>query len=214
MFTGIVREIGTVRAVAPRAEARLLVVEAPETRRDASEGDSICVDGACLTVTGLQGTALAFDVGAETLRLTTLGGLRQGDSVNVEPSLRLGDRLGGHFVSGHVDGVGTVSRMDQLPGEVRLRVDVEPALTDEMIMKGSVAVDGISLTIAALGRGSFEVSLIPHTLAVSTMGRKRPGDRVNVECDMIGRWVRRLLGGSGTRESPALTVEQLEEQGF
>ena len=152
---------------------------------------------------------------AETLRLTTLGALREGSRVNLEPALQVNDRLGGHFVSGHVDGTGTIRGMERLPGEVRLEVDVPPNLTDMMIMKGSVAVDGVSLTIAALREGAFEVSLIPHTLGATTLQHKRSGERVNIECDMIGRWVRRLLGGESNGDvRRGLSVQDLEEQGF
>lgn len=189
----------------------MLSIEAGPVEREAAAGDSICVHGVCLTVTEAADERLRFDVGAETLRRTTLGDLRRGDTVNLEPALRVGDRLSGHFVSGHVDGVGTVRRRRELPGETRLAVDVSPELTDNMIVKGSVAVDGVSLTIAALERGAFEVSLIPYTLSGTTLSECRVGARVNVECDMLGRWVRRLLKGD---EASQLTVEQMEQQGF
>ncbi len=210
MFTGIVAQTGQVLS-ADRAGTLELSVEAGAVGEGAAIGDSICVHGVCLTVSEATDGRLHFDVGAETLRRTTLGELRRGDRVNLEPALRVGDRLGGHFVSGHVDGVGTVSRSVELPGETRLRVDVAPELTDNMIMKGSVAVDGVSLTVAALERGAFEVSLIPHTLRATTLSECRTGVRVNVECDMIGRWVGRFLGADGRS---GLTVEHLEEQGF
>jgi len=215
MFTGIVQHVGTVRNVARRADACALSVDAGPVAEGAAAGDSICVDGACLTVTGASGPLLSFDVGAETLRRTTLGELHEGARVNLEPSLRVGDRLGGHFVSGHVDGVGVIRRKDELSGEVRLRVEVEPALSADMVMKGSVAVDGISLTVAGLERDAFEVSLVPYTLAVTTMGHKGPGDHVNVECDMIGRWVKRVLeGGTAQVQGRPLSIPELEDQGF
>jgi len=213
MFTGIIRQIGTVRAVELRPQARVLTIHADGM--PASAGDSVCVDGVCLTATRVEGAAIAFDVSAETLRLTTLGELRAGAEVNLEPSLRAGEPMGGHFVSGHVDGTGRIRQKEARAGEVRLAVEVEPGLAEQMVMKGSVAVDGISLTIAALATGSFEVSLIPFTLSATTMGRKGSGDRVNIECDMIGRYVRRLLGReSAPSHDGSLTMKDLEEQGF
>jgi riboflavin synthase len=214
MFTGIIRHVGTVRTVRRRAQSCALSLEAGPVAAEVVVGDSVCVDGVCLTATKVDSSQVEFDVGAETLRLSTLGALREGDTLNLEPSLRVGDPLGGHFVSGHVDGVGTIRRKDELPGEVRLEVEVSPDLTDQMIMKGSVAVDGISLTIAALASGSFEVSLIPHTIAATTMQHKGPGDRVNIECDTIGRWVRRVVSGKPAEATGSLSIPHLEEQGF
>ncbi len=215
MFTGIIREVGIVRAVeAPRGMG-VVTVEAGRVAALVARGDSVCVDGVCLTATRVEPPTMRFDVSAETLRLTTLGELREGVEVNIEPSLRVGDPLGGHFVSGHVDGTGTIRTKEARAGEVRLMVDVAPALSEQLVLKGSVAVDGISLTVAALATDSFEVSLIPFTLEATTMRRKGRGDLVNIECDMLGRYVRRLLerdGGPGPRR--VLTVQDLEEQGF
>lgn len=215
MFTGIIQQMGTVVAVERRPQSRVLAIDAGPLADGVTVGDSVNVDGACLTATRIEGTQVTFDAGAETLRLTALADLREGDRVNLEPSLRMGDQLGGHFVSGHVDGVGTIRRKNELAGEVRLEVEVEPRLTEMMILKGSVAVDGISLTIAGLSPGEFEVSLIPHTLTATTIQFKRPGQRVNIECDMMGRWVKRLLaqGGLAAPERP-LSIQELEEQGF
>ncbi len=214
MFTGIVQEVGTVTDVRHGAESRVLTVEAPAVAALTEIGDSVCIGGACLTATALDGAAISFDVSAETVRLTTLAELRRGDLVNVEPSLRMGDKIGGHFMSGHVDGVGVIRELRSLPGETRLRVEVDKRLTDDMIMKGSVGVAGISLTIAALEDGAFEVAVIPHTMAVTTLHSRGPGDRVNIECDMIGRWVRRLLGDAGVATGGPVTLQQLEEGGF
>jgi len=214
MFTGIVQHVGRVVGIVRRGEARVLTVDAGPPAAQVAIGDSVSVNGACLTAVRIEGERVSFDVGAETVRLTTLGHVREGDPVNLELSLRVGDRLGGHFVSGHVDGVGTVRRLTEMPGEVRLEVEVAPGLTDQMIPKGSVAVEGISLTIAALRRGAFEVSVIPHTLAATTLAARRPGDAVNIECDMIGRWVRKLVQGAGEGTGPTLSRHDLEEQGF
>jgi len=183
---------------------------------DVSVGDSVLVDGVCLTATTRQGNRAQFDVSAETLRLTTLGGLKRGSRVNLELAMRPSDRFGGHLVSGHVDGTGTIVAKSPLPGETRLTVSVASRLTDMMVPKGSVAVDGISLTVAQLKDGSFEVSLIPYTLSATTLGMKAAGDRVNVECDMLGKWIRRLLrrGDEGRDAGGGLTLDRLREEGF
>jgi riboflavin synthase len=214
MFTGIIQHVGTVAAVRREAQSATLSVDVGPIAADAAVGDSICVRGACLTATGVNGTVVDFDVSTETMRLTTLGDLRQGTPVNLEPSLRIGDRLGGHFVSGHVDGVGTIRKLEERPGEVRLAVDVEPRLTADMILKGSVAVDGISLTIAALDEASFECSLIPETMRATAMQFHAAGARLNIECDMIGRWVRKLLDVQTGSAYGDMSVDDLREQGW
>lgn len=215
MFTGIIREIGVVRSLSRQAQSGMLVVDLADMANEVAPGDSVSVDGCCLTATEAHESLATFDVSAETLRLTTLGGLHEGDRVNLEPALRVGDRLGGHFVSGHVDGLGTILQNNALPGEVRLEVEVSTDLADAMVMKGSVAVDGTSLTIAALRATAFEVSLVPYTLKMTTLQYRRPGDRVNIECDMIGRWVKRLLGSDDVRsDRNQLSMQDLEEQGF
>jgi riboflavin synthase len=215
VFTGIIQHLGTVTAVEDHHDRRVLSVDAGPIGSATRQGESVSVDGVCLTAAAAAGPLVRFDVTAETLRLTTLGRLHPGDRVNVEPALRVGDRLGGHFVSGHVDGLGTISAKDRLPGEVRLAVRTDPALLDQMVLKGSVAVDGVSLTIAALDRTAFVCSLIPHTLSATTLGLKTTGQAVNVECDMIGRWVKRWLTNSaGPAPDRKLTIEMLEDQGF
>jgi riboflavin synthase len=205
MFTGIVEELGEVVGVERLAGAAKLTVRGPRVTADAAHGDSIAVNGTCLTVTGLDGPAFTADVMAETLSRTGLGALRPGSPVNLERSLRVGDRLGGHLVQGHVDGVGRiVSRAPAGHWEV-VRITVPPALGRYLVEKGSVAVDGVSLTISALGGGPggegpgdeawFEVSLIPATLAATTLGRVQPGAGVNLEADVIGKYVERMLHG-------------------
>ncbi|MFO7957948.1 MAG: riboflavin synthase [Candidatus Brocadiia bacterium] len=214
MFTGIIQHVGTVVGVRRLPNARVLTVDVGPLADRVSVGDSVSVNGVCLTATSLEGPNVTFDVSAETVSRSSLSELRQGARVNLEPALRAGDPIGGHFVNGHVDGVGTIRRKEERPGEVRLEVAVAPELTADMVMKGSVAVDGISLTVAALRRDTFEASVIPHTMAVTTLQHKSAGDTVNIECDMIGRWVRRVLDqreGAGTRN---LRIEDMEEQGF
>jgi riboflavin synthase len=188
MFTGIVRELGTVEAF----DGSRLVVAAPETAASAAVGDSVAVAGVCLTVVANEDSRLAFDAVPETLSRTALGTLERGDGVNVEPSLRVGDPLGGHVVQGHVDAVGRVRSVTPEGDSRRVWVDAETVVR-YCIEKGSIAVDGVSLTVAAFDDEGFEVALIPHTLAVTTLGRLEPGDEVNLEADVLGKVVERLL---------------------
>jgi riboflavin synthase len=189
MFTGIVLEVGTVVAF----DGSRLVVEAPETATDAKVGDSVSVAGVCLTVVVAEESRLAFDVVPETVSRTMLRRLEPGSSVNLEPSLRVGDRLGGHVVQGHVDAVGHVRSLEPEGDGRRLWIDAPDTVLGYCIEKGSIAVDGVSLTIAAFDDDGFEVALIPHTLAVTTLGRLEPGDDVNLEADVLGKVVERLV---------------------
>ena len=214
MFTGIIQAVGTVHALRAGGAARVLTIALGPLAEQVAVGDSVAIDGVCLTATAVRAPNAEFDVSAETLRLTTLSRLREGSLVNLEPALRVGDRLGGHFVQGHVDGVGTVQRFEELPGEARLGVQVAPALSEQIILKGSIAVDGISLTVAELREGYFEVSVIPHTRQATTLRHLRAGDAVNIECDVIGRYVRSLVGRATGPGEEALTLNRLEEQGF
>jgi riboflavin synthase len=189
MFTGIVRELGTVDAF----DGSRLVVAAPETAAAAAVGDSVAVAGVCLTVVGNEDGRLAFDAVPETLARTALGSLDPGDTVNLEPSLRVGDALGGHVVQGHVDAVGRVRSVEAEGESRRVWVDAPDTVVRYCIEKGSIAVDGVSLTIAAFDDDGFEVALIPHSLAVTTLGSLEPGDQVNLEADVLGKVVERLL---------------------
>ena len=182
MFTGIVRERGRVVSF---DAGRLLVA----ARTDADIGDSVAIAGVCLTVVGRDGGGLAFDVVGETLERTTLGGKSAGDEVNVEPALRAGEPLGGHIVQGHVDGVGTFRGAT---GGLTW-FDAPPSLLRYCAVKGSIAVDGTSLTVAALDRAGFAVALVPHTLEATTLGELAPGDPVNLEPDVLAKYVERLL---------------------
>jgi riboflavin synthase len=191
MFTGIVREVGTVVAF----DGSRLVLEAPGTASESAVGDSVAVAGVCLTVVEAGEGRLAFDVVPETLSRTALGGLASGGSLNVEPSLRVGDRLGGHVVQGHVDAVGRVRSVAPEGEGRRLWVDAPGTVLGYCVEKGSIAVDGVSLTVAAFDDDGFEVALIPHTLAVTTLGRLEPGAEVNLEADVLGKVVERLVAG-------------------
>jgi riboflavin synthase len=189
VFTGIVREVGTVESF----DGSRLVVVAIETAADSAIGDSVAVAGVCLTAVEADEQRLAFDVVPETLARTALGRLERGVGVNIEPSLRVGDRLGGHIVQGHVDTVGRVRSVAPDGEGRRLWVDAPGEILGYCLEKGSIAVDGVSLTVAALDDAGFEVALIPHTLDATTLGWLEPGDFVNLEPDVLAKVVERLL---------------------
>lgn len=193
MFTGLVRATGTVRETQEQAEGRRLVIEVALEEGDRAIGASVCTSGVCLTVVEADEASFAVEAAFETLRLTTLGSLEAGDRVNLEPSLRMGDAIGGHLVSGHVDGVGELRRIEAR-GEAReCWFGVPEELRRFVAVKGSICVDGVSLTINAVEGDEFMVGLIPHTLAVTTLGQLSPGDRVNLEVDQLARYVARIL---------------------
>jgi len=194
MFTGIVQDIGQVTAREMRGvDARLVITTRNFDLTDTVVGDSISVQGVCLTVVSLAGDAFAADVSHETLSLTTLGELQVGSAVNLEPALRAGDRLGGHLVSGHVDGVAQVSAKSHDGDSLRVKITVPAELARYIARKGSVTVDGVSLTVNEVEGATFGVNLIPHTQAVTTLGRLQPGIRVNLEVDQMARYAERLL---------------------
>ena len=193
MFTGIIQDLGRVSAREARGvDARLTIATQRLDLSGVAIGDSICVQGVCLTVTSLAGSAFTADVSHETLSLTTLGELQTGSPVNLEPSLRAGDPLGGHLVSGHVDGVAEVSAASKDGDSLRLTITPPRALARYIARKGSVTVDGVSLTVNEVSGEAFGVNLIPHTQAVTTLGALRVGARVNLEIDTVARYVERL----------------------
>lgn len=195
MFTGIIEELGEVVAIEPSTDSSRITVRGSVTTADPAHGASIAVNGACLTVTDheAKGGVVTFDVMAESLRRTALGDLAAGDAVNLERAMVLGARLDGHLVQGHVDGTATI--LERRPGdrweEVRLTID--PELAPFVVDKGSICLDGVSLTLTAVGDDHVEVALIPTTLDLTTLGRKGVGDRVNVEVDILGKYVQRML---------------------
>ena len=198
MFTGIVQAVGRVRTIEKRgADARLALDAAGLGLEDVAIGDSIAVAGVCLTVVALDASGFAFDVSPETLSRTTLGTLAAGDPVNLEKSLRLADRLGGHLVAGHVDGVGKVVAVHDDGAAQRWIFSAPQTLARYIAVKGSIAIDGTSLTVNEVDGDTFGVTLIPHTLAVTTFGARKAGDAVNLEVDLVARYVERLYGERG-----------------
>lgn len=192
MFTGLVEALGTVRSVAVDGPGQRLVISEPSIATELPLGASLAVNGVCLTVIERMENTFTFAAGPETLRLTNLGELRSGDRVNLERALRLGDRLGGHIVQGHVDGLGQITRRE-LQGEWEtVWFSCPPLLTQEMVRKGSIAVDGVSLTLVEVGPDCFNVALIPHTLAMTTLGFKKVGEAVNLETDVFGKYAAKL----------------------
>ena len=192
MFTGLVREVGTVASM---VDGRL-TIQAPETARGAELGDSVAIDGACLTVVACDDSTLSFDAVPETLSRTALGTLEQGSRVNLEPALRAGEPLGGHYVQGHVDGVGTVRSVQPEGDGTRVGFEAPAELLRYVVEKGSIAVQGTSLTVAAVDDAGFEVALIPHTLQATTLGDLAPGQQVNLETDVLAKYVEKLLPAS------------------
>jgi len=213
MFTGIIEAMGTVRSMRPTAGGRVLVLEMAEPVTDLRPGDSLAVSGVCLTVSRITGAVGEFDVSGETLRASTLGRLQPGVRVNLERALPADGRLGGHIVQGHVDGIGHVARIDKTGTFWEMAFDADPSVLADIVPKGSVAVDGISLTVARMEARGFTVALIPTTLEHTTLAEARVGEPVNIETDILVRTVRaqlqRLWGST-----PHLTIEKLREAGF
>jgi riboflavin synthase len=200
VFTGIVRELGRVESVDATAGGARLTIHAPETAARTALGDSVSVNGVCLTATAADDGTLAFDAVPETLARSTLGSLAPGAPVNLEPALRAGEPLGGHVVQGHVDGVARVVSLDPEGGGARLTLELPGGLARYAVEKGSVTIDGVSLTVAGLDGGRIAIALVPHTLSATTLGSLTPGDEVNVEADILAKHVERLLearGGAG-----------------
>lgn len=205
MFTGLVETTGEVVQLRAEGPGVRLVIRQAEIAAAAKLGDSIAVNGCCLTVVESDGDTFGFDAGEETLQRTNLGRLATGDRVNLERSLKVGDELGGHFVTGHVDAIGTVDEREDDADWSTFWFHVPPRLTRQMASKGSIAVDGVSLTLVDVEADRFSVMLIPHTLQVTTLGTRRVGDAVNIETDILAKYVERSLGSS--------TTEYTEEHG-
>ena len=218
MFTGIIEGLGTIRQIRTSATETRLALEADFALEHTRIGDSISVNGVCLTVVRLEGSRFEADVSPETLARTTFARARAGDRVNLERAMRLSDRLDGHLVSGHVDGTGTIAGKRRDANAVVVEIAAPAPLVGQMIEKGSVAVDGISLTVNRCGAGRFEVSVIPHTAKLTTIGFKAVGDAVHLETDLIGKYVERFLlaraGKMPDAGNGGVTLDLLARSGF
>jgi len=215
MFTGIIRRTAPIRVIAGRGDGATLTVENPWAAPP-ERGESIAVNGACLTVVSANEREISFDVSLETLEKTTFAAAVRGDVVNLEPSLKVGQEISGHFVTGHVDGVGVVVAMEKRGGFARLEVEAPDAFIPLLVVKGSVAVNGVSLTIARLADARFEVALIPETMRTSNLASLKPGDAVNLEADLLGKYVLRQIEflRSGGEAPRPLSIKRLEEMGY
>jgi len=211
MFTGIVEDKGKILRVDVRGEGRRLILRVPPHLTDLQPGDSINVNGACLTVVEKTGDSVAVDVSSETVEKTTFREMREGDEVNLELAMKLSDRLGGHIVTGHVDAVGTLVGRRNEREFVHLRIQVPKSVSRYVVPKGSIAVDGISLTVNVCDGDEIQMTVIPYTLGKTTLINKRVGDRVNLEADVLGKYVEKLMEG---RESGKVTLPFLREHGF
>jgi riboflavin synthase len=215
MFTGLIEEIGKIESVISSTKSAKITIKARKVLEGVRLGDSICTNGVCLTVTSFGSDRFTVDVMAETVRRSNLKRLSPGDEVNLERALRLGDRLGGHIVSGHIDGVGTIKNYEQEDNAVWITIAASPELLKYIVQKGSITIDGVSLTVAYIDETVFKVSIIPHTSEMTTLLKKRVGDDVNLECDMIGKYVEKLLG---IKEQPPvkknIDLNFLSEHGF
>lgn len=211
MFTGIIEEMGNVKALRREAGAARLSLSAAKVLGGTVLGDSICVNGVCLTVVEMGKDGFSSDVAVETLRVTNLGELKAGARVNLERALQLSARIGGHLVSGHVDAVGRLRERRDEGNGWRIFFDAPETVLRYVIKKGSIAIDGISLTVADVDRAGFSIAVIPHTAGLTTLGFKKAGDSVNLEADIIGKYVERLLPGKAAGN---VSLELLKENGF
>ncbi len=220
MFTGIIEGLGTISAIRPAGQGKRLTIETEFALDQTKLGDSIAVNGACLTVVKLSARQFEVDLSPETLATSTFDKARRGDRLNLERAMRLSDRIDGHLVSGHVDGIGVIQQHEKHANAILVTIAVPETLTRYMIRKGSVAVDGISLTINTCHASSFTVSIIPHTASITTAGTKQTGDAVNIETDMIGKYVERFTPGKAAQDgvqttaSSGIDMKLLAKSGF
>lgn len=215
MFTGLIEEIGRVESVVKSAKSASITIKAKKVLEGVMLGDSISTNGVCLTVTSFDSGRFSVDVMAETMRRSSFRHLTPGDEVNLERALSLGDRLGGHMVSGHIDGVGKVSRYDQEDNAVWITVSAPPEILRYIVQKGSIAIDGVSLTVAYVDDSVFKVSIIPHTKEETTLLNKKPGSEVNLECDMIGKYIEKFIDERAKKNGKKdIDLSFLSENGF
>lgn len=223
MFTGIIEETGKVEAVAKGSNSAVITIAADKVLEDTKIGDSIAVNGVCLTVTSISGRKFNADVMAETLRRSSLGSLKHGSKVNLERAMAANGRFGGHIVSGHIDGVGVISSFEKEDNAVWVEIETPAKILRYIVEKGSITIDGISLTVAKLTDSSFAVSVIPHTGEETTLLNRNPGDIVNLENDIVGKYVERLMNfktddrdnkSEERNNSDSITMNFLNENGF
>lgn len=216
MFTGIIEEVGVIKNIKMGAKSAVITIQANTVMEDIHLGDSIAMNGVCLTVTSFDKNSYSVDVMHETLRRTNLGALKGGSRVNLERAMAADGRFGGHIVAGHVDGTGVITSMKQDDNAVWIDIETDASVLKYIVEKGSITIDGISLTVAQVDSRSFAVSVIPHTGMHTTLLEKKPGDSVNLETDMIGKYVEKLLGYQEQEKQPKsnITMEFLMENGF
>jgi len=217
MFTGIIEEVGIIQSIKRTGESFVLTISANKMMNDINLGDSIAINGVCLTVTSYSTTIFTVDVMPETVKATSLATVTQGSRVNLERAMAAGGRFGGHFVSGHVDGTGTIVAKKTVENAVYYEIETMNEILKYIILRGSVAVDGTSLTVFGVSENSFTLSIIPHTLSETVLGIKGKGDVVNIECDMLGKYVSHFLNMNTVnrgKESSGITKKFLEENGY
>lgn len=221
MFTGLVESVGKITSIERQGEGSRITVSAGKIAEDVVMGESIAINGVCLTVTDIRPPQLSFDAVYETMRKTALGELQSGDNVNLERSLPVGGRLGGHIVQGHVDGTGRIASIRPVGNSWFVYIDASPELMRYIVTKGSVCLDGISLTVADSADRTFSVSIIPHTWENTTLRDKRAGDTINIECDILGKYVEKLLGGHlagvdrvGSERGGGVSMDLLARSGY
>lgn len=215
MFTGLVEEIGKIQSIIRSTKSAKITIKADLVLDETKLGDSISTNGVCLTVTEITSNSFTVDVMAETMKRSNLNILSPGDEINLERALRVGDRLGGHLVSGHIDGMGNISSFENDDNAVWITISTTPDILRYIVQKGSITIDGISLTVAYVDEGVFKVSIIPHTKEVTTLLRKKTGDIVNLECDMVGKYIEKLLlTKEQSPTKPSIDMNFLIEHGF
>lgn len=214
MFTGLVEEIGIIKSITKGAKFSKITIEASNVLENVKLGDSICTNGVCLTVTKYDKTSFDVDVMGETMRRSNLGNLKKSEKVNLERAMQVGDRLGGHIVSGHIDGVGNIKEYEREENAIWITISAPKDILKYIIYKGSIAIDGVSLTVAYVDDKVFRVSIIPHTQTETTLIKKQIGDVVNLECDMIGKYVEKFLGYREDSTKEEISMDFLRENGF
>jgi riboflavin synthase len=212
MFTGLIIELGEIVSIERRSDSAKVFVKGIEVAKDASLGDSIAINGVCLTVVSIDKDTFSFDVSYETLRSTNIGALKRGDRVNLEPALMPHSKMGGHFVTGHVEGIGIIRAKTSVGNAIKIEIEVPANILMYLVEKGSVAVDGISLTVADVLKNAFSVVIIPHTAKLTTIGFKRIGDTVNLEPDILGKYVINFL--QKNKDTDSSLISALKKSGY